>query len=232
MILFIVVGMILKALCKNVETYAAGHTFYWVGHIGLSYIVNVIISDMTSLRNRMIMWGLYMSPRLASTFGGPKIAELFYEHSTYRWAFGSFCIILVGFSIPVAVVLIMNERKAKAMGLLKKEKSGRTMRQSTIHYLIEFDGKFPLVIEVWSIANVSSSRRHASDPCWFRTDSDLPEHRDSRTQRLGKRLHHRHDRGWCRLSRHVWSVGEVPDEGSIHPVSLLERPHDHRRVLP
>lgn len=105
MILFIIVGMILKAVCENVETYAAGHTFYWFGHIGLSYIVDVIISDMTSLRNRMIMWGLYMSPRLASTFGGPTIAQLFYEHSTYRWAFGSFCIILVGFSIPVAVVL-------------------------------------------------------------------------------------------------------------------------------
>jgi MFS family permease len=148
MILFIVVGMILKALCKNVETYAAGHTFYWVGHIGLSYIVNVIISDMTSLRNRMIMWGLYMSPRLASTFGGAVIAELFYEHSTYRWAFGSFCIILVGFSIPVAVVLIVNERKAKAMGLLKKEKSGRTMRQSTVHYLIEFDGQCCFMLEV------------------------------------------------------------------------------------
>lgn len=148
MILFIVVGMILKALCKSVETYAAGHTFYWVGHIGLSYIVNVIISDMTSLRNRMIMWGLYMSPRLASTFGGPVVAELFYEHSTYRWAFGSFCIILVGFSIPVAVVLIMNERKAKAMGLLKKEKSGSTMRQSTVHYLIEFDGQLCFVLAV------------------------------------------------------------------------------------
>jgi MFS family permease len=142
MILFIIIGMILKALCENVETYAAGHTFYWVGHIGLSYIIDVIISDMTSLRNRMIMWGLYMSPRLASTFGGPKIAELFYEHSTYRWAFGSFCIILVGFSIPVAVVLIMNERKAKAMGILQREKSGRTLRESTLYYLIEFDGQF------------------------------------------------------------------------------------------
>lgn len=76
------------------------------------------------------------------------IAELFYEQSTYRWAFGSFCIILVGFSIPVAVVLIMNERKAKAMGLLKKEKSGRTMRQSTVHYLIEFDGQLRLVLAV------------------------------------------------------------------------------------
>ena len=173
-----------------------------------------------------------MSPRLASTFGGPKIAELFYERSTYRWAFGSFCIILVGFSIPVAVVLISNERKAKAMGLLKKEKSGRTMRQSTIHYLIEFDGKFSRVLAEWMTANLFPSCRHASHPCWVRTDFDLPEHRDSGTQRLGERLHHRHDRGWSCLPRHVWPMGEVPDEGSFHPVSLLEGPHDHWCVLP
>ncbi|KAF4980093.1 hypothetical protein FZEAL_3814 [Fusarium zealandicum] len=138
MILIIIIGMIMKAVCKNVETYAAGHTFYWVGHVGLSYIIDVVLSDMTSLRNRMIMFGLYMSPRLASTFGGPKIAELFYEHSTYRWAFGSFCIILVAFSIPVAAIFWFHERKAKQMGILRV-KSGRTFWESTKFYVVEFD---------------------------------------------------------------------------------------------
>lgn len=140
MILFIIMGIIMKALCENVETYAAGHTFYWVGHVGLSYVIDVVISDMTSLRNRMIVWGLYMSPRLASTFGGPKIAELFYLNSTYRWAFGSFCIIIVAFSFPVSCIFWYHERKAKKMGLLP-EKSGRTFWQSTKHYIVEFDGK-------------------------------------------------------------------------------------------
>ncbi|KAF7554037.1 hypothetical protein G7046_g6932 [Stylonectria norvegica] len=138
MILFIVIGMIMKALCKNVETYAAGHTFYWVGHLGLGYIIDVVLSDMTSLRNRMIMWGLYMSPRIASTFGGPNIAQLFYEHSTYRWAFGSFCIILVAFSIPVAAIFMFHERKAGKLGLLP-EKAKRTVWESAKHNFVEFD---------------------------------------------------------------------------------------------
>lgn len=139
MILLIIVGMVMKALCQNVETYAAGHTFYWVGHTGLGYIIDVVLSDMTTLRNRMIMWGLYMSPRIAATFGGPRIAELFYENSTYRWAFGSFCIILVAFSIPVAVIFIYHERKAKKLSILP-EKSSRTVWEATKFYFIEFDG--------------------------------------------------------------------------------------------
>ncbi|KAF4992613.1 hypothetical protein FDECE_13664 [Fusarium decemcellulare] len=138
MILIIILGMIMKAVCKNVETYAAGHTFYWVGHVGLGYIIDVVLSDMTSLRNRMIMFGLYMSPRLASTFGGPKIAELFYKHSTYRWAFGSFCIILVAFSIPVSAIFMYHEMKAKKMGLLP-EKNPRSLWESTKFYVVEFD---------------------------------------------------------------------------------------------
>lgn len=142
MILLIIIGMIMKALCKNVETYSAGHTFYWVGHIGLGYIIDVVLSDMTSLRNRMIMWGVYMSPRIAATFGGPKIAELFWLHSTYRWAFGSFCIILVGFSIPVAAIFIYNERKAKKIGVIPEKKPSRTAWESVKYYVIEFDGEW------------------------------------------------------------------------------------------
>ncbi|KAM0362617.1 hypothetical protein ACHAP4_001365 [Fusarium culmorum] len=138
MILIIIVGMIMKACCQNVETYAAGHTFYWVGHVGLSYIIDVVLSDMTTLRNRMIMFGLYMSPRLASTFGSPTIADLFYKHSTYRWAFGSFCIILVFFSIPVSAIFMYHEIKAKKLGYLP-EKSQRSAWESTKHYFVEFD---------------------------------------------------------------------------------------------
>ncbi|KAF5000604.1 hypothetical protein FGRMN_1636 [Fusarium graminum] len=124
MILIIIIGMILKAVCRNVETYAAGHTFYWVGYVGLSYIVNVVLSDMTSLHNRMII--------------GPKIAELFQEHSTYRWAFGSFCIILVFFAIPVSAIFMYYEIKAKKLGYLP-EKSQRSVWGSTKFYFVELD---------------------------------------------------------------------------------------------
>ncbi|MBE3049625.1 hypothetical protein IMZ48_45450, partial [Candidatus Bathyarchaeota archaeon] len=38
LLLLNVIGNIVKATCKDVETYTAGHTLYWVGHIGLLYV--------------------------------------------------------------------------------------------------------------------------------------------------------------------------------------------------
>ncbi|PIG90196.1 hypothetical protein AARAC_003664 [Aspergillus arachidicola] len=35
MLLILVIGLIMKATCKNIETYVAAHTLYWVGHIGM-----------------------------------------------------------------------------------------------------------------------------------------------------------------------------------------------------
>ncbi len=34
MVLLITIGMIMKATCQNVETYAAAQTLFWVGHLG------------------------------------------------------------------------------------------------------------------------------------------------------------------------------------------------------
>ncbi|KAJ8124164.1 hypothetical protein ONZ43_g51 [Nemania bipapillata] len=101
-----VLGLILKAACQNVETYAAGHTIYWAGHIGIGYIINIMLADMTTLKNRMILFGINSTPTIASVFAGSVIAQLFYERSTFRWAFGAFIIILVAFCIPVAMVFI------------------------------------------------------------------------------------------------------------------------------
>lgn len=140
MLLIIVVGLIMKATCENVETYAAAHTLYWVGHIGLLYVINIIIADMTSLRNRMIMITLTGTPTIATVFAGPAIAELFYNKSNFRWAFGAFCIILVAVSIPAVVIMFINQRKASRAGMLPEKTSTRTPLQSVKYYLVEFDG--------------------------------------------------------------------------------------------
>lgn len=144
MLLLIVVGLIMKATCENVETYAAAHTLYWVGHLMLLYIISIIIADMTSLRNRMVLITLTGTPTIASVFAGPAIAELFYTKSNFRWAFGAFCIILVAVSIPAIVIMFLNQRKAKKEGLLPARNSGRTTFQSIKHYVTEFDGTFAI----------------------------------------------------------------------------------------
>ncbi|KAI1842131.1 hypothetical protein JX265_005590 [Neoarthrinium moseri] len=117
-IVLIVLGMVMKAACQNVETYVAAQVFYWVGKAALGFVLEVFVADITTLRNRMIMLTLNGTPVLASTFAGPQIAQLFYTYSNFRWAFGAWSIILIGSSIPVICILFFQERKAQKAGIV------------------------------------------------------------------------------------------------------------------
>lgn len=139
-LLLITLGMIMKATCQNVETYAAAQVFTWVGKVALGFIIEVFVADITTLKNRMFIFALNSTPNLATTFAGPKIAELFYTRVNFRWAFGAFTIILLVTSLPVVFILYYHERKAKKLGVLRP-KSGRTPVQSIIYYITEFDGE-------------------------------------------------------------------------------------------
>jgi MFS family permease len=144
-LLLVIIGMIMKATCQNVETYAAAQVFYWVGHVTIGFVIDVFVADITTLRNRMIIFALNSTPNIITTFAGPRVAELFYYQSNFRWAFGAFCIILVGVSIPVIAILYTQERKAKQLGLIATEKSGRSLVENIKYYVVEFDGEFPAV---------------------------------------------------------------------------------------
>ena len=133
-------GQIMKAAAQNVITLAAASIFFWVGHTGLIFIIDIIIADMTTLRNRMIMIGVNGTPLIASVFAGPPIAQYFIE-TNIRWAFGTFIILLTVVSIPPIVLMLVEERKAYQKGAIQDVDSGRSWWQSVIHYLVEFDGE-------------------------------------------------------------------------------------------
>ncbi|KAI1081875.1 siderophore iron transporter mirB [Whalleya microplaca] len=162
-LLLITVGMIMKATCQNVETYAAAQVFTWVGKVALAFVINVFVADITTLKNRMFIFALNSTPNIATTFAGPKIAELFYKEVNFRWAFGAFTIILDVVSLPVVAILWYHERKAKKLGVIRP-KSGRTPLQSIIHYVGEFDlvgailisGGFTLITLPFSLVSSAS----------------------------------------------------------------------------
>ncbi|GAP89898.1 putative siderophore iron transporter mirB [Rosellinia necatrix] len=139
MLLLVVLGLILKAVSGNVETYAAAHTIYWAGHIGMGYVIQIMLADMTSLKNRLILFGINSTPTIATVFAGSKIADLFYTYVNFRWAFGSFIIILVAFCIPVAIVFIWSKRKALKLGIIQPRVHNRTPWESTKYYFVQFD---------------------------------------------------------------------------------------------
>lgn len=101
-----------------------------------------MVADMTSLKNRMIIFGINNTPMIVSTFGGPAIAEAFLNSTGYPWAFGAFTIMLVGIAFPIAAVMLWMQIQAKRAGRIHKEKSGRKWHQSIWHYLIQFDGTY------------------------------------------------------------------------------------------
>ncbi|CAK7216786.1 hypothetical protein SCUCBS95973_002924 [Sporothrix curviconia] len=159
MMVLLTVGQIMKAACKNVETYAAAQTLYWVAYTGLLYILNVVMADMTTLKNRLLIFGINNTPTIATVFAGPRIAELYYDNLNYRWAFGSWAIILVGFAVPILVIFVLQSRKAKKLGIYPP-RSNRTWWQSTKHYTVQFDvvglilctGGFALLLLPFSLA--------------------------------------------------------------------------------
>ncbi|KAK4105646.1 siderophore iron transporter-like protein mirB [Parathielavia hyrcaniae] len=139
MLLICVLGMIVKAVCTNVQSYIGGHILYWTGHIGLLYVIDVMCADITSLKNRMIIFGINTTPRIAATFAGPELVARFYSGPGWRWAFGAFIIILVACSVPAMAVMLYMYRKARQSGYAQKQRSGRSLIQSIAHYAIEFD---------------------------------------------------------------------------------------------
>jgi hypothetical protein len=144
MLLIVLVGMALKAACQNMETYIAGHVLYWAGHIGVLYVTDVMAADITSLKNRMIIFTLNGTPRIAATFAGPAIGEIFIKKHNWRWAFGAFIFIFIACSLPATGIMMYMYRKAKAAGVIQKQRSNRNVFQSIAHHFIQFDSKYIL----------------------------------------------------------------------------------------
>jgi hypothetical protein len=132
--------------------------FYWVGYNGIGYVLDIFIADTSSLKNRAWLFAFTTCPYIANTFAGPAAAQGFLRPldasrgflpplNKWRWAFGAFSIITPVVSTPVVVIFLRSRRKAEDLGYLSKEKSGRTLQQSILHYLIEFDGAYQTALQ-------------------------------------------------------------------------------------
>jgi hypothetical protein len=141
MLLIVLVGMAIKAACTNVQSYVAGHVLYWGGHIGVLYVTDVMAADITSLKNRMLIFTLNGTPRIASTFAGPAIGEIFVNRGNWRWAFGAFIFIFIAASLPAMAIMMFMYRKAKQAGVIEQRKSGRTVLQSIAYHFVQFDSR-------------------------------------------------------------------------------------------
>ncbi|RSL93972.1 hypothetical protein CEP52_012944 [Fusarium oligoseptatum] len=123
-VFFAIIGLVMMAACNNVESYAAAQVFYTVGNNALLYTISVFIADSSSLRNRGLVNAFVGTPNFITVWVAGPMSEAYLKGPGWRWCFGTFAILLPA---------------AKKQNLIPKAKSGRTVMESTLYYLREFD---------------------------------------------------------------------------------------------
>ncbi|RVX69420.1 hypothetical protein B0A52_06483 [Exophiala mesophila] len=138
MLLIWVVGYIMMASCRNVQTYAAAQVFSVTGAQGVSYVLTVFISDTSSLRNRTLMLAFATSPYIVTTWLGGPISQRVVGGPGWRWGFGIFAIVVPSVVLPLVCVFFHYQRKAQKAGLVEKTHIRLTPR-SIKNFIIEVD---------------------------------------------------------------------------------------------
>ncbi|KAH3951185.1 hypothetical protein HBI56_088750 [Parastagonospora nodorum] len=139
MVCFATLGLIIMAASTSLAAYCAAQVFYTIGFGGMIYCIDVITADSSSLKHRGLAFAFTSSPYIITAFAGPKAAEGFYENINWRWGFGTFAIIVPVVAAPLFIILKLNLRKAKREGVLVREASQRTLVQSVVFHIREFD---------------------------------------------------------------------------------------------
>lgn len=140
-ILIYTMAYVLYAACHNVETYVCAEIFYAIGRVGYRVFQQVFIADTTSLINRGI-WSQFPDAIAAipSLYIGSIIQQEFIDHSTWRWGYGSFAIVMGVSCIIMTGFMYYLDRKARQGGEFKTIKAWKELPDGPIykkifHYL-------------------------------------------------------------------------------------------------
>ncbi|KAA8649970.1 siderochrome-iron transporter MirC [Aspergillus tanneri] len=118
-ILIYTLGYIQMAASNSVQAYASAQIFYSAGSTGLQILQQVFIADSSSLLNRALLTLLPEFPFLVTVWIGPMIADAILENLSWRWGYGIWSIILPASFLPLALSLLLNQRKARRLNLIK-----------------------------------------------------------------------------------------------------------------
>ena len=112
------IGYIQQAGSNNVKTFASAQIFYSAGSTGLQILIQIFVADTTDLLNRALFSSLPDVPFLVTTWIGAPIAQNLLSHTTWRWGYGLWAIVLPIAFLPLALSLILNGRKAAKLSIL------------------------------------------------------------------------------------------------------------------
>ncbi|OJT02311.1 Siderophore iron transporter 3 [Trametes pubescens] len=118
-LVFYVIGYIVIASANSVGALAAGIILYAIGYTGLQLLTQIIVADITTLKWRGLVSALTSAPFIINAFIGSNVSTGVLEHSTWRWGYGMFAILVPASLSPLVVTLFWAENKARKLGLVK-----------------------------------------------------------------------------------------------------------------
>ncbi|KAL6717146.1 hypothetical protein ACLMJK_005061 [Lecanora helva] len=113
-----IIGYIQMAGSNSVQTFASAQIFYSAGSTALQILIQIFVADTSDLLNRALFSSLPDVPFLITVWVGPPIANSLLVHTTWRWGYGIWTIVLPVAFLPLALSLFLNMRKAAKLHLL------------------------------------------------------------------------------------------------------------------
>lgn len=157
-IVFYVVGTIVDATSTGVATYSAGAVLYQVGFTCVSFLVEVILSDVTTLRSRLLYSYVPVSPFLINAWVSGNVTSASLSGIGWRWGIGMWAIIYPVSLMPLILAIWLAHRRAKAAGALHDYKTpyqlfGATKLVKALFWQLDVAGML-LLIAVLSLVLV------------------------------------------------------------------------------
>lgn len=113
-----VVGTVILAACKDVQTYAGGSVVQIFGFTIMSLIEELIMADFTNVRWRYFFAIIPVTPNIITTWASGSVINDVGPQNNWRWGIGMWCIIVSVFSLPLIASLGWVTYKANKQGKL------------------------------------------------------------------------------------------------------------------
>lgn len=113
---FYVIGTIIETCSHTVSTFCAGAVIYQIGLTIVTFLVEVIVADISSLRSRLLWSYIAATPFIINTWVSGNIAQSVLETTTWRWGVGMWAIIYPASALPLVISLLVAARRARKRG--------------------------------------------------------------------------------------------------------------------
>ncbi|GAA6001816.1 uncharacterized protein JCM10292_005923 [Rhodotorula paludigena] len=119
-VLMYVVGTIVEACSTNMESFCAGAVIYQFGYSAAILLMEIIISDLTSLRSRLLFSYLAALPFLINCWAGANVTAAIEANTTWQVGIGIWAAVYPFTCFLLAIPLVLAHFRAKRTGALDK----------------------------------------------------------------------------------------------------------------